>query len=96
MNNVLPVQRTPVNAPPQEGSYSPFALAEEADEDPVNAGFLTMLFLAASILGASVVGWLLTNAQGQGAMCFSSSGVIGEVMRSTREPYLPFLGVFRL
>src|SRR5215207_7692859 len=48
MNNVLPVQRAPVNAPPLEGTYSPFALAEEADEEPVNAGLLTMLFLAAS------------------------------------------------
>ena len=94
MNNVLPVQRAPVNAPPLEGSYSPFALAEEAEEDPVNAGLLTILFLAASFLGASV-GWLLTNAQGQGALCFSSLGV-GEVLGSVREPYLPFLGVFRL
>jgi hypothetical protein len=46
-------------------------------------------------LGASVVGWLLTNAQGQGALCFSSLGV-GEVLGSTRVDYLPFLGVFRL
>ena len=61
MNNVLPVQRAPVNAPPLEGSYSPFALAEEADEDPVNAGLLTTLFLAASSLVASLV-WLLTEA----------------------------------
>ena len=95
MNNVLPVQRAPVNAPPLEGSYSPFALTEQAAEDPVNAGLLTMLLLAASFLGASVVGWLLTNAQGQRALCLCSSGV-GEVLGSAREPYLPFLGVFRL
>jgi hypothetical protein len=56
---------------------------------------LTMLLLAASFFGASV-GWLLTNAQRQGALCFSSVGVVGEVMGSAREEYLPFLGVFRL
>ena len=94
MNNVLPVQRAPVNAPPLEGSYSPFALAEEADKAPVNAGFLTMLFLLASYFGASL-GWLLPNAQGQGALCSSSLGV-GEVLGSAREDYLPFLGEFRL
>ena len=95
MNNVLPVQRAPVNAPPLDGTHHPFALAEEADEDPVSAGSLTMLLLAVSFFGASVVGWLLPNAQGQGALCFSSLGV-GEVLGSARELYLPFLGVFRL
>ena len=94
MNNVLPLQRAPVNAPPLDGTYYPFALAEEADEDPVNAGLLTMLFLASSFFGASV-GWLLTNAQGQGASCFSSLDV-GGVLGRAREDYLPFLGVFRL
>jgi hypothetical protein len=96
MADVLPVdQGENGNAPPLDGTYTPFALAEEADEDPVNARFLTMLFLAASFFGASV-GWLLTNAQGQGALCFSSVGVVGEVLGSAREDYLPFLGVFRL
>jgi hypothetical protein len=83
-----------LNAPPLDGTYYPFALAEEADEDPVSAGLLTMLLLAASFLGASV-GWLLPNAQGQGVLCFSSLGV-GEVLGRVREEYLPFLGVFRL
>ena len=96
MANVLPVdQAVRVNAPPLEGIYYPFALAEEADEEPVNAGLLTMLLLAAAFLGASVVGWLRTNAQGQGALCFSSLGV-GEVLGRAREEYLPYLGVFRL
>jgi hypothetical protein len=53
-----------------------------------------MLFLAASFFGARIE-WTLTNAQGQGALCFSL-GVIGEVVASVREDYLPFLGVFRL
>jgi hypothetical protein len=53
------------------------------------------LLLAASFFGASVVGWLHTKAQGQGALCFSSLGV-GEVLGRAREDYLPFLGVFRL
>jgi hypothetical protein len=95
MDNVLPVQRAPVNAPPLEGTHHPFALAEEADEDPVSAGSLTMLLLAVSFFGASIVGWLLPNAQGQGALCFSCLGV-GEVLGRAREGYLPFLGVFRL
>jgi hypothetical protein len=101
MANVLPLdQGANRNAPPLDGTYypfalAPFALAEEADEDPVNAGLLTMLFLAASFFVASV-GWLLTNAQEQGALCFSSVGVVGEVLGRAREDYLPFLGVFRL
>ena len=95
MNHVLPAdQGAPVNAPSLDGSYSPFVLAEEANKDPVNAGLLTMLFLAASFFGASL-GWLLPNAQGQGALCYSSLGV-GEVLGGARGDYLPFLGVFRL
>jgi hypothetical protein len=96
MAHVLPVDQVAnVNAPPLDGTYYPFALAEEAEEDPVNAGLLTMLLLAASFFGASVVGLVLTNAQGQGALCFSL-GVVGEVLGRAREPSLPFLGVFRL
>ena len=95
MANVLTVdQGANVNAPPLDGTHYPFALAEEVAEDRVNAGLLTMLLLA-SFFGASA-GWLLTNAQGQGASCFSSVGVVGGVLGSTREDYLPFLGVFRL
>jgi hypothetical protein len=84
-----------MNVPPLDGNF--FTTAEEpekADDSPVNAGFLTMLFLLASFLGASL-GWLLPNAQGQGALCSSSLGV-GEVLGSARDDYLPFLGVFRL
>ena len=96
MVNVVPVDQVAnVNASPLDGSYYPFALAEEADADPVSAGLLSMLKFAAAFLGASVVGWLRTNAQGQGALCFSSFGV-GEVLGRAREEYLPFLGVFRL
>ena len=95
MANILPVDQVAnVNASPLEGTYFPFALAEEADDDPVNSGLLTMLLLAASFFGASVR-WLRTNAQGQGALSFSCLGV-GEVLGSARENYLPFLGVFRL
>jgi hypothetical protein len=95
MANVLPVdQGANRDAPPLDGSYYPFALAE-ADKEPVNAGLLTMLLLAVSFFGAST-GWLRTNAQGQGALRFSCLGVVGEVLGSAREEYLPFLGVFRL
>ena len=88
-------QRASGNAPSLDGTYFLFALAEEADDEPVNAGFLAMLFLAASFFGAST-GWLLSNAQGQGALYFSSLGVVSEVLGRAREPYLPFLGMFRL
>ena len=88
-------QGTNGNAPPLDGTSLFFAPPEEADKDPVNAGLLAMLFLAASFFGASA-GRPLTNVQGQGALCFSSLGVIGEVLGSTRGDYLPFLGVFRL
>ena len=95
MNNVRPVdQKAKVNAPTLEGSYYPFALAEQSDDHPVNSGLLRMLFLAVSFLGASVVGWMHTKAQGQGALCFL--GVVGKVLGRLREEYLPFLGVFRL
>jgi hypothetical protein len=84
-----------MNVPPLDGNF--FTTAEEpekVDDSPVNAGFLTMLFLLASFFGASL-GWLLPNAQEQGALCSSSLGV-GEVLGSARDDYLPFLGVFRL
>ena len=85
-----------VYAPQSDENYffTPAVEAEKADNSPVNAGLLTMLFLVASFFGATA-GWLLTNAQGQGPLCFSL-GVVGEESSSTREPSLPFLGVFRL
>jgi hypothetical protein len=96
MANMLPVDQVANwNAPPLDGTYYPFALAEDPDKEPVNAGLLTMLFLAASFLGASVVGWLHTKAQGQGALCFPYAGVVGEVLGRAHVDYLPFLGVFR-
>ena len=95
MANLIPVDQVANgNASPLDGSHYPFALAEEADENPVNAELLTMLLLAASFFGATTR-WLLPNAQGQGVLCFSSFGV-GEVLGSAHEEYLPFLGVFRL
>jgi hypothetical protein len=97
MTNVLHVDPAAnENDPLLDGEYL-FARtneAEETDISPVNADLLTMLFLAASFFGATVV-WLLTNAQRQGASCFSL-GAVDEVLGSTCEDYLPFLGVFRL
>jgi hypothetical protein len=80
--------------PDENYPFTPAVEAEKADNSPVNAGLLTMLLLVASFFGATA-GWLLTNAQGQGALCFSL-GVVGEESSSAREPSLPFLGVFRL
>jgi hypothetical protein len=67
---------------------------KETDKHPVNAELLTMLFPAASFFSARVE-WAITNAQGQGPLCFSL-GVIGEVVASVHEDYSAFLGVFRL
>ena len=81
---------------PLVGTYYPFDLVEEADEDPVNAGLLTTLFLAAYFFGAGV-GWLRANARGQKASSIYSVGVVGEVLGSAPEDgYLAFLEVFRL
>jgi hypothetical protein len=83
------------NAPPQDGTSPFFAPAEEAaDDGPVNTELLTVLFLAASFFGPSAR-WLLSNVQGQGALCYPL-GVVGGVVGGTREDRLPFLGVFRL
>jgi len=99
MANVLHIDQVANgSAPPLDGTSLFFAPTEETkqtDKDPVNAWLLTMLFLAASFFGVSAR-WQLTNAQGQGTSCLSSLGTAGEVLGSTREDYLPFLGVLRL
>jgi hypothetical protein len=81
---------------PLSGNYPlvPVKEAKETNKHPVNAGLLTMLLLAASFFGAGAE-WTLTNARGQGALCFSL-GVIGEVVATVREDLSAFLGVFRL
>jgi hypothetical protein len=65
--------------------------AEDAEKDPLNAELLTMLLLVVCF-GLSV-GWLLRNAQRQGALC--SFAIVGQSLATTCED-LPFLGVFRL
>jgi hypothetical protein len=65
--------------------------AEDADKYPLNAELLRMLLLTVCF-GLSV-GWLLRNAQRQGALC--SLGGVGPSFASACED-LPFLGVFRL
>src|SRR5215207_5146854 len=81
------------NPHPQDGTYlvAPAEETEEADKYPLNAELLTMLLLALSF-GLSV-GWLLTNAQRQGALC-SLAGVRSSFATICED--LPFLGVFRL
>ena len=70
---------------------APVVEAEDADKDPLNAELLTMLLLTASF--GAIVGWLLTNAQRQEALC--SFAVVGPSLASACED-LPFLGDFRL
>jgi hypothetical protein len=65
--------------------------AKDAEKYPLNAELLTMLLLVVSF-GLSV-GWLLRNAQRQGALC--SLAVVGPSFATTCED-LPFLAVFRL
>jgi hypothetical protein len=86
-------QATNGTGQPLDGIYvvAPAEEAEDADKDPLNAKLLTMLLLA--VCFGATVGWLLTNAQRQGALC--SLGVVGSSFATTCED-LPFLGVFRL
>jgi len=87
------------NAPPPEESYTRRAAGErqKKDELPVNASLLTMLVLATSSFGGSVLWLLATNACRQGAIC--SWGLEGGYRRwlaAAREGPSSFLGVFRL
>jgi hypothetical protein len=81
------------NGHPLEETYlvAPAEEAENGEKSPLNAELLTMLLLALSF-GLSV-GWLLRNAQRQGALC-SLAGVRSSF--ATICEVLPFLGVFRL
>jgi hypothetical protein len=81
------------NGHPLEETYlvAPAEEAENGEKSPLNAELLTMLLLALSF-GLSV-GWLLRNAQRQGALC-SLAGVRSSFATICDD--LPFLGVFRL
>ena len=81
------------NGHPLEETYlvAPAEEAEGGEKTPLNAELLTMLLLALSF-GLSV-GWLLRNAQRQGALC-SLAGVRSSFATICED--LPFLGVFRL
>jgi hypothetical protein len=81
--NPQPLEETYLVAPAEE--------AEDGEKSPLNAELLTMLLLALSF-GLSV-GWLLRNAQRQGALC--SLAVVHPSFATTCED-LPSLGVFRL
>ena len=82
------------NPHPLDGTYlvAPGEEAEDGGKSPLNAELLTMLLLALCF-GLSV-GWLLRNAQRQGAFC-SLAGVVRSSFGTLCED-LPFLGVFRL
>ena len=86
-------QETNGNGHPLDGTYllAPVEEAKDADKYPLNAELLTMLLFAVSF--GATVGWLLTNAQRQGALC--SLAVVDPSLATTCED-LPFLGVFRL
>jgi hypothetical protein len=87
------------NAPPPQESYPLKAAGErqKKDELPVNASLLTMLVLAISSLGGSVLWLLATDARRQGAI--RSWGLQGGDRRwlaTAREGPSSLLGVFRL
>ena len=81
------------NGHPLDGTYlvAPAEEAEDGEKSPLNAELLTMLLLTLCF-GLSV-GWLLRNAQRQGALC--SLAVVHPSLAITCED-LPSLGVFRL
>jgi hypothetical protein len=70
---------------------APAEEAEDGGKSPLNAELLTMLLLVVCF-GLSV-GWVLRNAQRQGALC--SLGGFRSSFATICED-LPFLGVFRL
>jgi len=76
-----------------DGTYlvAPGEEAEDGEKSPLKAELLTMLLLTLCF-GLSV-GWLLRNAQRQGALC--SLAFVHPSFATTCED-LPFLGVFRL
>jgi hypothetical protein len=76
-----------------DGTYlvAPAEEAEDGEKSPLNAELLTMLLLTLCF-GLSV-GWLLRNAQRQGALC--SLAFVHPSFATICED-LPFLGVFRL
>lgn len=78
---------------PLDGTYlvAPGEEAEDGEKSPLNAQLLTMLLLTLCF-GLSV-GWLLRNAQRQGAL--GSLAVVHPSFATTCED-LPFLGAFRL
>jgi hypothetical protein len=87
------------DAPQPEDSYPLGAAGEpqKKDELPVNASLLTMLVLAISSFGGSVLWLLATNARRQAAIC--SWGLEGGDRRwlaAPREGASSFLGVFQL
>ena len=86
-------QETNGDSNPLEGAYllAPAEEVEDAEKHPLNAELLTMLLLTLCF-GLSV-GWLLRNAQRQGAL--RSLAVVHPSFATTCED-LPFLGVFRL
>jgi hypothetical protein len=84
---------TPLDRGADEGYLAVARAAWEADKDPVNADLLTKLVLATFSLCGLSLGWLLTNSQRQGALCFL--GIVGPSLASACEG-TPFLGVFRL
>ena len=76
-----------------DGTYlvAPGDEAGDGEKSPLKAELLTMLLLTLCF-GLSV-GWLLRNAQRQGALC--SLAFVHRSFATTCED-LPFLGVFRL
>jgi hypothetical protein len=76
-----------------DGTYlvAPGEEAEDGEKSPLNAELMTMLLL--TLCFGMSVGWLLRNAQRQGAMC--SLAVVHPSLAITCED-LPSLGVFRL
>jgi hypothetical protein len=81
------------NGYPLDGTYlvAPREETEDGEKYPLNAELLTMLLL--TLCFGQSVGWLLRNAQRQGAFC--SLAVVHPSFATTCED-LPFLGVFRL
>ena len=90
-----PADSPPLELGAQEGYLAVLQEEEvwEAEKVPANADLLTMVVLALCSLFGLSFGLLLTNYQGQEALC--SLGIVGRSLASACKE-LAFLGVLRL
>jgi hypothetical protein len=84
----------PAPVPDRRYPLTPAEELQETDKGPVNANLLTMLLLAITSFGASLLWLLTTNARRRGAIC--SWGVEDRAWLAVAHEGPSFLGVFQV